>query len=259
MLLQTDIFWGYPAANRMEAERLIFNNPKADLYILPEMFATGFSTEPMNSGSDTVEWMQKTARKCGGALCGSLSVRERGKWYNRFYFVTPQAEIYKYDKRHLFSYAGEDRSFTAGRQRVVVAYNGWRFLLQICYDLRFPVFSRNTLSDPYDAIIYVASWPSSRINVWDTLLQARAIENQAYVLAVNRIGKDPQCNYCGHTSAYDFKGNLLGVANQFIPSVLCVNLQKEDLDAFRQQFPALADADSYTIHQKIHSQNEHRI
>lgn len=247
MLLQTDIFWGSPAANWMEAERLICKSPKADLYILPEMFTTGFSTEPIDGDSETVEWMLRTSRKCGGAICGSISIQENGHWYNRMYFVTPQAEVYQYDKHHLFSYAGENKTFTAGTDRIIVTYNGWRFLLQICYDLRFPVFSRNTAEDPYDAIIYSASWPSSRINVWDALLQARAIENEAYVLAVNRIGDDPNCSYCGHTCAYDFKGNVLGFANQFIPSSLTINLYRDELNAFRSKFPALSDADSFSL------------
>lgn len=246
-LLQTAIIWGNPAANRKEAERLICQSPKSDLYLLPEMFTTGFGADPMDGDAGTVEWMLKTARHCGGALCGSLSIQEKACWYNRMYFVTPHAEIYTYNKRHLFSYAGEDKTYTPGQERVVVSFNGWRFLLQICYDLRFPVFARNTPDDPYDAILYVANWPASRINAWDTLLQARAIENQAYVLAVNRIGDDPKCSYCGHTAAYDYKGNIMGFVNQFIPSYLPVNLCQDELTDFRTRFPALADADPIVV------------
>ncbi len=168
------------------------------LIVLPEMFSTGFITMPAGeaeSDGASLGWMKAIAKKYGCAVAGSVATEDGGLFYNRFYFVKPDGTFVKYDKRHLFSFAGEDRRFTAGSEKVITEYNGVRFFLQVCYDLRFPCFSRNILPNPYDAVIYVASWPSPRIGAWDTLLKARAIENQCYAIGVNRVGKDPSCQY----------------------------------------------------------------
>ena len=204
-LLQTDIVWNNPQENIVHAERLMEQATGADLYVLPEMWATGFATEPEGIAEDeqhsiALAWMKQTAQQKNCALSGSLAVRmEDGSYRNRHYFVTPQSVTF-YDKHHLFTYGHEDEHFTAGQEAVVVEWQGWRILLQTCYDLRFPCFSRYGRNTPltshhspliYDAIIYVANWPEKRQLAWDTLVRARAIENQCYVVAVNRTGEAP--------------------------------------------------------------------
>ena len=192
VILQNDILWADPAGNIRKADAAISSSPDADLYILPEMFSTGFCTSPegiAESDGATLEWMKKKAAQCGAAIAGSVAIKEDGNFYNRFYFVKPDGDVVSYDKKHLFTYGKEHESFTAGDRRVIVEYLGVRILLEICYDLRFPVWSRNR--GDYDMIIYVASWPSSRISAWNSLLVARAVENQCYVAGVNRVGTDP--------------------------------------------------------------------
>ena len=175
-----------------------------------------------------------------------MDVEEDGKRYNRFYFVTP-TDVYTYDKRHLFSYAGEDKNFAAGDERTIVEWRGVKFLLQVCYDLRFPCFSRNRLTADgiplYDAIIYVANWPASRRRVWDVLLQARALENQCFVIGVNRVGDDPNCHYDGGSAIIDAKGKSLAKVQDETAASATALLDMESLNAFRAKFPVLRDAD----------------
>lgn len=249
-LLQRDIVWGNPQANVAQIDEWIDRLPQADLWVLPEMFATGFCMQPQGmaekaAGSETLAWMRRKAQERQGALAGSLMVEEDGRYYNRFYFVTPDGAVRHYDKRHLFTYAHEDRSFTAGSERVVVSYGGVRILLQVCYDLRFPVWSRN-LGD-YDMILYVASWPTSRMGAWETLLKARAIENQCYVAGVNRVGNDPACAYAGGSAVIDPYGRILAECPQGIESPVTATIDKERLEAFRLKFPVGKDADSFTL------------
>ena len=192
ILLQTDIRWADPAANVAYMDKLISAHAQGtDLFVLPEMFSTGFCTSPEgiaeSSDSATLRWMKQKAAERNCAIAGSVSVEENGKFYNRFYFVHPDGNVQWYNKKHLFTYGGEDKHYTAGQERVVVNFRGVRFLLEVCYDLRFPVWSRNR--GDYDAAIYVASWPSPRVEAWKALLRARAIENQCYVLAVAQGGK----------------------------------------------------------------------
>ena len=206
ILLQTDICWADPAANVAYMDKLISAHAQGtDLFVLPEMFSTGFCTSPEgiaeSSDSATLRWMKQKAAERNCAIAGSVSVEENGKFYNRFYFVHPDGNVQWYNKKHLFTYGGEDKHYTAGQERVVVNFRGVRFLLEVCYDLRFPVWSRNR--GDYDAAIYVASWPSPRVEAWKALLRARAIENQCYVLGVNRVGKDPYCEYSGGTAGID--------------------------------------------------------
>lgn len=216
------------------------------LIVLPEMFSTGFITMPAgeaeNDGS-SLGWMKAISKKYGCAVAGSVATEDGGLFYNRFYFVKPDGTFVKYDKRHLFSFAGEDRRFTAGSEKVITEYNGVRFFLQICYDLRFPCFSRNILPNPYDAVIYVASWPSPRIGAWDTLLKARAIENQCYAIGVNRVGKDPSCQYNGHSSIVDPYGNASASCAEGVEEIVSADLDLDSLQAFRDKFPVLKDAD----------------
>ena len=249
-LLQSDIEWANPQENIRRAEHLIAAAPKSDLYILPEMWSTGFITQPENiaeSDNHSLLWMQQQANKLNASLSGSIAITDNntGTYRNRLYFVKPQdTAIVYYDKHHLFTYGGEDKKYTPGNQRVIVEWKGVRFLLQICYDLRFPVWSRN--NNDYDAIIYVASWPTPRIEAWKTLLKARAIENQCYVLGVNRVGKDPSCEYCGGTALIDPYGKALECAEN-ISTFLTENINTQDLYTFRQKFPVLKDQDSYKL------------
>ena len=277
-IIQTDIKWADPIANQqaVESALLAYNaaesptaniqQPKAnsqqptspDLYILPEMWNTGFmanapiakSQEPT---SPALEGLQRLAQKLNAAIAGSMAVREGDKLYNRLYFVTPE-ETYFYDKRHLFSYAGEDKTFTpGGDQPVIVEWRGVRYLLQVCYDLRFPCFSRNRIQKPmansqkpkysYDAIIYVANWPESRRRVWDILLQARALENQCFVIGVNRVGDDPNCHYNGGSVIIDAKGKTLASVPDNTEGIAVADLDMQSLRIFREKFPVLRDAD----------------
>jgi predicted amidohydrolase len=249
LLLQTDITWGDREANLGRAARMIASSPCADLVVLPEMFTTGFAMEPngiAESDGETLCWMQATATRTGAAIVGSVAIEQSGRFYNRLFFVRPDGSYEWYDKRHLFSYAGEDREYTSGVERVVVEWTGFRILLQVCYDLRFPVFSR--WQGDYDMIIYVANWPAVRIDVWDTLTRARAIENACYVAAVNRVGQDPyHKSYPGETRLVDYKGHPVASARTDTAEAIFVEIEKPVLDAFRHKFPVLGDADSFEI------------
>lgn len=245
-LLQMDIVWADPKANQQLAEKAIASSPKSDLYILPEMWSTGFATEPSGiaetDNSDSLLWMKDAARRYDAAVAGSIAVKDSsdGTFRNRFYFVKPDGDVVYYDKHHLFTYSGEHHRFAAGDKRVVVEWRGVRFLLLVCYDLRFPVWARN--HEDYDTIIYVASWPTPRVKAWRTLLKARAIENQCYVLGVNRVGTDPACQYSGGTALVDPYGEALECPDN---EVTCVSgeLDMDALEAFRIKFPVLKDRD----------------
>jgi predicted amidohydrolase len=249
LLLQTDIEWQSPDNNRKRIEHIIGSLPVADIVILPEMFTTGFCISPANivekADTVTLEWMRKLAGERNSAIAGSIAVEENGKYYNRFYFVKPDGSYSAYNKRHLFSFAGENKEYTAGDKRVIVEYGGFRILLQVCYDIRFPVFSRN-IGD-YDMIIYVANWPVPRIGAWNTLLLARAIENQCYVAGVNRTGSDPAAKYNGGTALIDFFGKLIISAGFDREEAVLGTVNIQLLNDFRRKFPALADADKFII------------
>lgn len=244
-LIQMDIVWGDIAANCTTASRLIDSTPGSDLYVLPEMWSTGFAIKPEGIADEKLEslaWMKKKSAEMNAAICGSVSTRcDDDTYRNRFYFVKPDGETTFYDKRHLFTYGKEHHHFTAGNERVVVEWRGVRFLLQICYDLRFPCFSRN--KGDYDCAIYVASWPTSRIDPWHALLKARAIENQCYVLAVDRIGTDPACEYCGGTEAIDAYGRIVAACPDNEACTITIDLDMEALSKFRKKFPVLEDGD----------------
>lgn len=244
VILQNDILWADPAGNIRKADAAISSSPDADLYILPEMFSTGFCTSPegiAESDGATLEWMKKKAAQCGAAIAGSVAIKEDGNFYNRLYFVKPDGDVVSYDKKHLFTYGKEHESFTAGDRRVIVEYLGVRILLEICYDLRFPVWSRNR--GDYDMIIYVASWPASRISAWNSLLVARAVENQCYVAGVNRVGTDPSDSYSGGSVIVDPYGNVIARCQDGIESYSEAEIDMELLEAFRRKFPVLNDAD----------------
>ena len=252
-LLQQDIVWGNPSANQKAAEGAMLAADKSDLYVLPEMWSTGFATEPegiAESDGSSLNWMKQMANRLDAAVAGSIATEIDGKYYNRFYFVKPAIngsdnEIEYYDKHHLFTYSGEHLRYTAGERRVVVEWRGWRFLLQVCYDLRFPVFARNCAEGPdaYDVALYVASWPTSRRAPWDALLRARAIENQCYVCGVDRTGDDPACHYNGGTAIIDAYGNTVAACLDGEVSAISIELDMDKLTAFRKKFPVLSDRD----------------
>ena len=244
-ILQRDIVWADPTRNVQRADEAIDGNPGSDLYVLPEMFSTGFCTQPEGiaepAENRTVSWMKAKASQTGAAIAGSIAVHEDGRYYNRFHFVTPDGNVTTYDKKHLFTFGGEHNRFTAGSERVIVAYKGFRILLEICYDLRFPVWSRN--KGDYDMIIYVASWPTPRVEAWKALLTARAIENQCYVAGVNRVGEDPGNNYCGGSRVIDPYGKIMAECEDGREMEVTVEVDMEVLEAFRAKFPVLDDAD----------------
>ena len=244
-ILQQDLAWADPAENIRRADIAVESDPGADIYVLPEMFSTGFCTEPEGAaerhGGPALEWMKSKAAETDAAIAGSLAVVEDGKYYNRFYFVRPDGTYEWYDKKHLFTYGGEHEHFTAGSDRTVVEFKGVRILLEICYDLRFPVWSRN--HGNYDMIIYVASWPSSRRHAWDSLLVARAIENQCYVAGVNRTGADPYNEYSGGSVVIDPYGATIAKCEDGRVSAAEAEIDIVKLEAFRKKFPVLNDSD----------------
>ena len=249
-LLQTDIVWNDSAANIAKADALVDDNAGSDLYVLPEMWATGFNVEPQTM-AETEEgpsliWMRRKASQTGAAIAGSLATMLKdGRYVNRLYFVKPSGDGAFYDKRHLFTFAGEQRYYTAGQERVVVEWKGVRILLQVCYDLRFPVFSRN--KNDYDMVLYVASWPEKRQTAWDTLLRARAIENQCFVAGVNRVGDDPHCHYAGATMLVDAYGQQLGTCRRDEEEALTTTVDMEALRSFRRRFPVLEQGEEFSI------------
>lgn len=249
VILQQDIVWADPAENVRRADAAIDRWPGADLYVLPEMFATGFATHPEGvaekADSETLRWMMCKAAACRAAVAGSLAVEDGGRYYNRLYFVHPDGRVETYDKRHLFTYSGEHRHYTRGTRRVVVNFRGVRILLQVCYDLRFPVWSRN--HGDYDVALYVASWPVGRIEAWSALLRARAIENQCYVVGVNRVGRDPVAEYSGASVVIDPYGRTVATCKDHHVSAAEAVLDLERLAAFRQKFPVLADGDAFEL------------
>jgi len=253
--LQTDLHWRDPDANLVHFDTLLggLDGGPIDLVVLPEMFTTGFSWPPIDpaGGSTAVlEWMRVWADRLGAALIGSVACHDgANRARNRCWFVPPSGEgaPVHYDKRHLFTLAGEHDHFTAGEDRVEVDFRGFRILLQVCYDLRFPVFVRNDRTPPYDLSVYVANWPRTRAAAWRTLLQARAIENQCFIIGINRSGTDGNGHtYSGDSLIADFAGTLLadaGGAGQ--PKTLTATLSGNDMMAFRQKLPFLDDADSH--------------
>ena len=248
-IIQSDLVWENPKENRRVFSKKIASvSSTTDIVVLPEMFTTGFSMKPENyaesMNGETVLWMQKLAKVQQIAIVVSLVIKEDGKYYNRLIFAHPNGKIETYDKRHLFTYGGEDRVYTAGNKRLIVEYKGWEICPMICYDLRFPVWSRN--NDDYDILIYVANWPKARISAWDTLLKARAIENMCYTIGLNRIGIDGnKLEYIGHSQCLDSLGKeLITKENE---SIFEITLDKNKLVETRSKFRFLNDKDSFSI------------
>lgn len=248
-MVQAEIVWEDPLSNRSHfATTVTAAELQTDLLVLPEMFTTGFSMTAVNlaeaPGGPTEQWMQSLARQLDCAVCGSIVVQEGGGVFNRMLFVTPES-CEHYDKRHLFRMAGEHNSYTPGERRVVVAWRDWRIKLEVCYDLRFPVFSRNR--DDYDLLLNVANWPARRAAHWRALLQARAIENQACVIGVNRTGLDGNdVKYVGDSLAFDARGLCLADLGE-MPHCETLSLNAGELLDYRRRFPAHLDADSFSL------------
>jgi predicted amidohydrolase len=249
-LLQTDICWGDAPANIKQAEALIDASEDSDLYVLPEMWSTGFATQPEELAHDVnhneaLQWMRSLTIKRKCAISGSLAVRlEDGSYRNRHYFVDGrnQQEVF-YDKHHLFTYGGEDKYYTAGQSHTIIEYEGFRILLLTCYDLRFPCWSRYADKLEYDVIVVVANWPESRQSAWQILTRARAIENQSYLIGVNRVGNDEYSHYTGCSCVIDSIGGPLGQCHRNQVETLTIELSPSELHRRREKFRVLDDRD----------------
>jgi len=245
--VQSRLYWENPQKNQDHLKDLLFDLKETDLIVLPELFSTAFSVsyegEPMHDKS--MKWMLKIAIDKQAAVIGSLIISERQKKYNRLVWMNKDGSYHYYDKRHLFGMMNEEKYFAAGKNRLTVDYKGWKICPLICYDLRFPVFSRNT--DNYELLIYVANWPITRIDHWDNLLVSRAIENQSFVLGVNRIGSDIQgVKFNGHSSLIDFNGHTI-YKDIDTETVKTTEIDKYQLIKSRSKFPFLKDVDSFKI------------
>ena len=249
-IIQSNLSWEEPESNRATFLKKINEiKEEVDLIILPEMFTSGFTMNPFSVAEtmhgDTVFWLKSVARTRDCAIVGSVVIKENGNYFNRCLFVLPSGEVITYDKRHLFKLAGEDQKYKAGKSKTIVHFRGFKICPLICYDLRFPVFSRNV--EAYDLLLYVANWPETRINAWDILLRARSVENQCFTLGVNRVGTDQnQLTYNGHSQAIDFLGNYL-LEPQLEEGVFIVTLDKNEMIQTRQNLDFLSDRDSFTL------------
>jgi predicted amidohydrolase len=250
-LVQSMLHWEDAAANRaMFGLKLSALKGTTDLILLPEMWTTGFSMRSAEMAEEmsgpTVTWMRAQARDLDAAIYGSLIIHDGGQRFNRGLFVTPDGGVVAYDKRHLFRFADETSYYAPGRERVIVEWRGWRLLLQICFDLRFPVFSRNR--GDYDAILYVANWPEARRYPWSQLLIARAIENQGYVVGANRVGMDGKgIHYSGDSVLIDPKGQVIAACEPSQEQILTGTLDGGTLADFRGKFPVAAEADDFAL------------
>lgn len=249
-LIQTELSWENPNENKaLLQEKINAISQYVDLIVLPEMFTSGFTMNPKNVAQtmqgDAISWLKENAKSKDCAITGSLVIEENGNYYNRLVFVFPSGEIQTYDKRHLFTLAGEDKVYTSGEEKLIIEYKGFKICPLICYDLRFPVFARNV--EDYDLLIYVANWPKPRVNAWDILLKARAVENMSYVIGVNRVGTDNNnLEYVGHSQAIDFLGNYIQEPQE-IEGVFIVELDKNEMLETRKKLDFLNDKDEFRI------------
>lgn len=260
-LIQSNLHWENTDQNLdMFSQKIASIKEKTDLFILPEMFNTGFTMNAKDCAEEvngkTMEWLRSKAKENNCVVTGSMIVREKstsdssanGIFYNRLIWMKPDGSFQQYDKRHLFRFAEEQKTFTAGSKKIIPELNGWKICPLICYDLRFPVWSRRTKQEDYDVLIYVANWPDQRIHAWKQLLIARAIENQCYVAGVNRIGNDGNMNHhSGYSALIDFKGELLGKSNEDNESIETISLDKDALDQFRKKFSFEQDSDAFRL------------
>ena len=251
-IIQANLFWENKKANlEMLTQKINSITTATELVVLPEMFSTGFSMQPEilaeTMDGETMNWMKNIATTKKIILTGSIIIKEENKFYNRLIWMLPTGQYYHYDKRHLFAFANEHQHYTAGNKRVIAQVKGWKINLQVCYDLRFPVWARQANEAEYDVLLYVANWPERRSHAWKTLLTARAIENQSYVVAVNRVGNDGNNIYhSGNSMVIDAQGNELYHKTDE-EDVFTITLQKEALQEVRNKFPFLKDADKFSL------------
>lgn len=250
-LIQTDIAWEKPDSNLTHFESILSRvDEDSELVVLPEMFPMGFSMNPASFPDDKLAeipvWMKYMADKGGFGVMGSSIAAGANGHYNRLYFTLPGERVEFYDKRHLFRMGEEQNHYLPGQERKVFYYKGWRICPQVCYDLRFPVWSRNR--NDYDLLVYVANWPAARQDAWDTLLKARAIENQCFVVGVNRTGADPRVSYAGGSVVFSPKGEVLSQASPKHSDIFTATIDLDELRTYREKFPAWMDADDFTIH-----------
>lgn len=250
-LIQSDLVWENPEQNRTNFTKKINNiSEEVDVILLPEMFTTGFT---MNASAlaeamdgKTVSWMKDLALKTKTAIVGSIIISEKNTFYNRLLFVEPSGNISSYNKRHTFTLVGEDKIYTAGKEKVILNYKGWKICPLVCYDLRFPVWARNT--EDYDVLLYVANWPKPRVSAWDALLKARAIENMCYCIGVNRVGVDGvKSQYSGHSAAYDVLGEAITDFKPNEEDTQIVTLEKRHIQAYRNKLKFLDDRDTFNL------------
>ncbi len=248
---QFDLVWENPELNRKYiGDKISQISQSVDLIILPEMFTSGFTMNPKKVAETmsgiTVSWMRQLSKQKNSAITGSLVIKEGGAYYNRLVFVTPTGEVQTYNKRHTFTLAGEDKVYTAGNEKKIITYLGWKICPLICYDLRFPVWARNV--EDYDVLIYVANWPKPRINAWDALLKARAIENMSYCIGVNRVGLDSNNHeYPGHSACYDVLGNRMDSMSQNKEVTEIVELEIAHIKNYRLKLNFLEDKDLFSL------------
>ena len=250
-LIQSHLVWENPEQNRINfTNKISAILEPVDLIILPEMFTTGFTMNATQVAEtmigDTVSWMQQLAKQKNAAITGSLVIEEDDSFYNRLLVVFPEGKIEHYDKKHTFTLAGEDQIYTAGKKQLLVDYKGWKICPLVCYDLRFPVWARNT--QDYDVLLYVANWPKVRIAAWNTLLKARAIENMSYCIGVNRVGKDGNnFEYSGNSAAYDVIGNRLDSIAENKEVTQIITLEKQHIETYRKKLGFLKDRDPFNL------------
>jgi omega-amidase len=250
-IVQPETIWEDKPANFRKIEKMLGKTiGETDLAVLPEMFTTGFSLNAETLAEDlsgeTFKWMNNLSGTCNMAICGSFIAKSRNKYYNHFLFVTPQGKTFSYNKRHLFSLGGENEIFSQGEKRQIFNYCGFRILAIVCYDLRFPVWIRNR--GDYDVMICVASWPDVRREAWNSLLKARAIENQCYVVGVNRTGQDNAgLQYAGDSVILDPLGKIIGKVNEYEEGIATVDISLSELQSFREIFPVWKDADDFLL------------
>lgn len=253
--IQARLHWEDPSANRkMFEEKINSISEKTEIVIIPETFSTGFSMKPKELAEtmdgETIQWMKRVAAEKKVILTGSIIIKEKGNYYNRLIWMLPNGQHGTYDKRHLFNYGGEGSEFTPGTKRLIASAKGWKINLLVCYDLRFPVWARQQVQDDgpeYDLLVYVANWPDRRVHAWRTLLQARAIENQCYVVGVNRVGHDGNnINHSGDSMVVDPMGEVV-YSTSYDEDVFTITLHKEKLEEVRAKLPFWKDGDNFMI------------
>lgn len=252
-LIQSDLHWENKEANlQLFAEKIKSLKESTDLIVLPEMFTTGFSMQPEKyaeeMGGDTMTWLKEIASKANCVVTGSFMCKDNGKYYNRLVWMRADGFYSMYDKRHLFSMGNEDKHYAAGKRKIIEEIKGWKICPLVCYDLRFPVWSRRTKKEDYDVLLYTANWPERRAHPWKTLLLARAIENQCYVVGLNRVGNDGNDIYhSGDSVVIDPKGEVMSKIKEKEEAIETITLNYEELKEFRKQFPVINDSDNFKL------------